>query len=90
MDILQEINGHDLRRKAIDELIEVQNKIINDCLDRYNFYKVELEKINILESLAGNIIEGGEKRNKYTSEIDGALKEAKQAISLKIKLENLK
>lgn len=90
MDILQEINGQDLRRKAIDELIEVQNKIINDCLDRYNFYKIELEKINILESLAGNIIEGGEKRKKYTSEIDGALKEVKQAISLKIKLENLK
>ncbi|MBI6875478.1 hypothetical protein [Clostridium aciditolerans] len=90
MDILQEINGQDLRRKAIDELIEVQNKIINDCLDRYNFYKIELEKINILESLAGNIIEDGEKRKKYTSEIDGALKEVKQAISLKIKLENLK
>lgn len=90
MDILQDINGQDLRRKAIDELIEVQNKIINDCLDRYNFYKVELEKINILESISGDIIEGGEKRKKYVSEIDGALKEAKQAIGLKIKLENLK
>lgn len=90
MDILQDINRQDLRRKAIDELIEVQNKVINDCLDRYNFYKVELEKINILESLSGDIIEDGEKRGKYISEIDGALREAKQAISLKIKLENLK
>lgn len=90
MDILQDINGQDLRRKAIDELIEVQNKIINDCFDRYNFYKVELEKINILESLSGDVIEGGERRRKYTLEIDTALKEAKQAMALKIKLENLK
>lgn len=90
MDILQEINSQELRKKAVDELIEVQNKIINDCLDRYNFYKIELEKINILESLANELIENGDKRKKYTSEIDCALKEAKQAINLKLKLEDLK
>lgn len=90
MDILQEINRQDLRRKAIDQLIEVQNKIINDCLDRYNFYKIELEKINILESLTNDIISNGEQKKKFTREIDCALKEAKQAINLKVKLENLK
>lgn len=90
MDILQEINRKDLRRRAIDELIEVQNKIINDCLDRYNFYKIELEKINILESLASDIVKDGEQKKKYTLEVENALKEAKQAIDLKVKLENFK
>lgn len=90
MDILQKINRQDLRRKAIEELIEVQNKIINDCLDRYNFYKIELEKINILESLADDIMISGEQKEKFAQEIDSALKEIKQAINLKVKLENLK
>ncbi|MBV7273544.1 hypothetical protein [Clostridium thailandense] len=90
MDILQEINRKDLRRRAIDELIEVQNKIINDCLDRYNFYKIELEKINILESLASDIVKDGEQKKKYTLEVENALTEAKQAIDLKVKLEKVK
>ncbi|MBC2581031.1 hypothetical protein [Clostridium sp. DJ247] len=90
MDILQELSKIEIRNKAIEELIESQNKIINDCIDRYKFYKVELEKIDILTKLSNENIENIEQRNRYAQEVESALNEAKQAIELKAKLESLK
>lgn len=90
MNILDELSKIELRKRAIEELIESQNKIISDCIDRYNFYKVELEKIDILEDLSGGKIDNLEKRKRYSEEIENALNEANQAIDLKTKLENLK
>jgi hypothetical protein len=90
MNILDELSKGELRKRAIEELIEAQNKIISDCIDRYNFYRVELEKINILEDLSDAKIDNLEKRKRYSDEVDGALEEANEAIDLKKKLENLK
>lgn len=90
MDILSELDKSELRKRAIEELIESQNKIINDCIDRYNFYKVELEKIDILEKLTEGAVDVSEKRKRYSDEIKSALEEGKQAMDLKTKLANLK
>lgn len=89
MELFKEVRQEDLRKKAIDELLGTQNKIINDCQERYNYYRVQLEKINILESLAKNIVGNKEEKRRINEEINSALNEAKQAIELKNKLENL-
>jgi len=89
MDVFKEVRREELRKKAIDELIEAQNKIINDCQERYNYYRIQLEKINILEDLTRNFVINKEEKIKFDQEISSALNEAKQAMELKDKLENL-
>ena len=89
MDLFKEVRKDELRKKAIGELIETQNKIISDCQERYNYYRVQLEKINILESLAKSVVGNKEEKRRLNDEISSALTEAKQAIELKNKLENL-
>ncbi|MCT8978213.1 hypothetical protein N4T77_16615 [Clostridium sp. CX1] len=89
MDVFNEIRSEELRKRAIDELIEAQNKIINDCQERYNYYRIQLEKINILESLTNNIISNKEEKNRFNKEINSALNEAKEAIELRDRLESL-
>lgn len=89
MDVFEEMRKEELRKKAIDELLEAQNKIINDCQERYNYYRVQLEKINILENLTKNIVINKDEKRKINHEISSALSEVKQAIELKNKLENL-
>jgi len=89
MDVFKEGRKEELRKKAIEELLEAQNKIINDCQERYNYYRVQLEKINILENLTKNIVINKEEKTKFNREVNSALSEAKQAIELKNKLENL-
>lgn len=90
MDLFKELRKNDLRKRAIDELIEAQNKIINDCKERYNFYTIQLEKVSILESIVSDIINNEEEKNRFNEEINSALNEAKQAIELRNKLEYLK
>lgn len=89
MDVFKEVRREELRRKAIDELIEAQNKIISDCQERYNYYRIQLEKINILEDLTQKHMINKEEKIKFNNEINSALDEAEQAIQLKNKLENL-
>ena len=89
MDVFKDMRKEELRKKAIDELLEAQNKIINDCQERYNYYRVQLEKINILENLTKNIVINKDEKRKFNHEINSALSEAKQAIELKNKLEDL-
>ncbi|MDW8799895.1 hypothetical protein P8V03_01850 [Clostridium sp. A1-XYC3] len=89
MDVFNEIRSEELRKRAIDELIEAQNKIINDCQERYNYYRIQLEKINILESLTNNVISNKEEKNRFNKEINSALNEAKEAIELRDRLESL-
>ena len=89
MDVFKEVRKEELRKKAIEELLEAQNKIINDCQERYNYYRVQLEKINILENLTKNIVINNEEKTKFNQEVSSALREAKQAIELKNKLEDL-
>lgn len=89
MDVFKEVRREELRKKAIDELIEAQNKIISDCQERYNYYRIQLEKINILEDLTQNYMVDKEEKIKFNHEIASALNEAEQAIELKNKLENL-
>lgn len=89
MDVFKEVRREELRKKAIEELLEAQNKIINDCQERYNYYRIQLEKINILEYLTDKSGINIEEKMKYKAEISNALNEANQAIELKNKLENL-
>ena len=89
MDVFKEVRKDELRKKAVNELIEAQSKIINDCQERYNYYRVQLEKINILEGLTKTIMGNKEEKRRLNEEISSALTEAKQAIELKNKLENL-
>ncbi|KZL93817.1 hypothetical protein [Clostridium magnum] len=90
MDLFKEVRKEELRKKAIDELLQAQNKIISDCQERYNYYRIQLEKINILEHLTKNIVIDKEEKEKFNHEISSALNEAKQATELKNKLENLR
>lgn len=89
MDLFKDMRKEELRKIAIDELLEAQNKIISDCQERYNYYRVQLEKINILENLTKNIVINKDEKRKLNNEISSALSEAKQAIELKNKLEGL-
>lgn len=89
MDVFKEVRKEELRKRAIDELIEAQNKIIGDCQERYNYYRIQLEKVNILEDLTRDDRSNNEEKMKFNQEISNALNEAKQAMELKNKLENL-
>jgi hypothetical protein len=88
MDLFKEVRKDELRKKAISELIEAQNRTIKDCQERYNYYRVQLEKVNILETLTKNVSSNKEEKRRLNDEISSALTEAEQAIELKNKLEN--
>lgn len=89
MDVFKEIRSDEFRKKAIDELVEAQNKIINDCQERYKYYRTQLEKINILESLTDNMIDNKDEKDRFNQEINNALNEAKEAMELRNKLQRL-
>ncbi|MGY0375254.1 hypothetical protein [Clostridium sp. JNZ J1-5] len=90
MNVLKEIEKDELKQRAIEELIKEQDKIIADCQQKYNFCKIQLEKIAILKDISNDSLDDSEAKEKCQEEIDKLIKKSGEANELKSKLEKLK